>query len=393
MKKSLLTRATAAKGIKAKSGWEKGVFLADLLVGAAIGSVLVASLGGLALISELKYNRNAIENQNLQLKWSRSLAFMTNEAQQAHWISTEPSLPLGYPCSGSTPSNPLVLDGPPSPDNPEIPTWRIVYGVRGNGTNSTQWKGVNRLVRCGPSFEATARDDRPQQQSTTSDVMEAAVSANLNSDGSYTETLITDQLPEFADIGCPNNNTPGTCKQPFDVRLFSLGTRDRSALVNLFLRRGDGLLYPNPSPTRSGGRFHTQLSAFRTPSWTSIPDDRCLTQINALGNAEPIDLTACQTTREDSSNRRVTNKMYNISRGVGNYRINACGLTCDGPLNTDVNETIFLNAPYSSFTTFQYSATDSSPCNRQSCYIEGNGQRVQIFDGNMLIFTDRFIRL
>lgn len=389
MRQSLLVRSAALNRRRATSGWERGIFLADLLVGAAIGTVLVASLGGLALISELKFNRNALENQNLQLKWSRSLAFMTNEAQQAHWISTVPSLPLGYPCSGGTPSNPLVLDGPPRPDNPEIPTWRIVYGVRANGSNSTQWKGVNRLVRCGPAFEDTARDDRPQQQSTSADVMEAAVSANLNSEGSYAETFITDQLPKIADIACPTSNTPGTCQQPFDVKLFLRGTRDRSALVNLFLSRGDGLLYP-PSNL---GRFHAQLSAFRSPSWTSSPDARCTTETNSLGNSEPKDLTACQTIREDSSNRRVTNKSYNITKGLGSYRINACGPNCDGPLITDVNEIIFLNEPFSSYSTIQYSASDSSPCNRQSCYLEGNGQRVQIFDGNMLIFTDRFLRL
>ncbi len=367
-----------------------GFFLADLLVGAAIGSVLVASLGGLALISEIKFNRSALENQNLQLKWSRSLAFISNEAQQARMIGTVATLPMGYPCSGSIPANPLVLDGPPRTDNPDVPTWRIVYGVRSNGTNSSQWKGVNRLVRCGPAFEDIAREDQPQQQNMTSNVVEAAVSANLDSAGGYQETFITDQLPRAADIPCPTPNTPGTCRQPFDVKLFSTSaTRDRSALVNLFLSRGDGHIFP----AVSRGRFHTQLFAFRSPSFSPVADARCLTSNNAIGNAEPGNLTACQTSREDSSFRQVTNKSYNIPVGSGDYRINACGPTCDGPLVTDVNELIYLNAPCSSFPTMQYSAMDTRPCNRQSCFLGGDAQNVQIFDGNVLIFTDRIIRL
>jgi hypothetical protein len=369
---------------------QTGFFLADLLVGAAIGSVLVASLGGLALVSEIKFNRNALENQNLQLKWSRSLAFITNEAQQAHWISTVPSLPLGYPCSGGTPTNPLVLDGPPSPDNPAVPSWRVVYGVRSNGTNSTQWKGVNRLVRCGPSFETTARDDQPLNQATTTDVVEAAVNANLNSESGYQETFITDQLPKIANITCPTDNTPGTCQQPFDVKLFnSSGTRDRSALINLFLSRGEGHLFP-PS---SKDRFHAQLYAFRTPGLSPTADSRCQTATNSLGNAEPQNLSACQTNREDSSSRQIINKSYNIPTGSGTYRINSCGPTCDGPFVTDVNEMIYLNAPFSTFSTIQFAANDKRPCNRQSCYLAGDGSRIQIFDGNMLIFTDRVIRL
>jgi hypothetical protein len=370
---------------------DRGFVLADLLVGAAIGSVLVASLGGLALISEVKYNRKALNNQNLHLKWSRSLAFITNEAQQAHWISTVPSLPLGYPCSGGTPANTLVLDGPPSSDDPAVPTWRIVYGVRSNGSNSTQWKGVNRLVRCGPPFEHTARDDQPDQQTTGTDVEAASVSANLSSNERYQETFIADQLPTIAPIACPTSNTPGTCMQPFDVKLFNTrGIRDRSALVNLFLSRGDGQLFP----IDSRGRFHTQLFAFRAPGVTSSADARCVTQTNSVtGNAEPIDSAACLSFADDSSSRRIHRKTYNLAGATGAYRINSCGPTCDGPLDADVNEMVHFDALSTSFPTLQYSATDTRPCSRQSCYISGNGLSVQIFDGNMLIFTDRFIRL
>lgn len=385
----MLGRSYAASR-KANSERVSGFFLADLLVGAAIGSVLVASLGGLALISEIKFNRNALENQNLQLKWSRSLAFITNEAQQAHWMSNVASLPLGYPCGGGIPANPLVLDGPPSANNPAVPTWRVVYGVRSNGTKSTQWKGVNRLVRCGPAFEDIARDAQPQQQETTSDVVEAALNGNLNSTGGYQETFITDQLPSAANIPCPTSGTPGTCQQPFDVKLFNTrGTRDRSALVNLFLSRGDGHIFPS----NSRGRFHAHLYAFRNPLFSPNADSRCLTSNNALGNAEPQNLTACQTSRVDSSQRIIINKSYNIPSGSGNYRINSCGPNCDGPLETDVNEMVYLNAPFSSFPTMQYSSTDTRPCNRQSCFLSGDAQNVQIFDGNLLIFTDRIVRL
>jgi hypothetical protein len=388
--------------LKAKhTGGEAAFFLPDLLVGAAIGSLLVASLGGLALISEIRYNRNALASQNLHLKWSRSLAFISNEAQQAHWISTEPSLPMGYPCSGGTPANTLVLDGPPRPDNPAIPTWRIVYGVRANGTDSKQWKGVNRLVRCGPSFESKAREDSVQQETASSDLAEAAVRANLSSGEGYQETFLTDQLAPDANVACPNPNDPGTCQQPFHVRLFnSRGERDRSALINLFLKIDGGAIFP----LESSGRFHAQLFAFRAPGFSTTADPSCLVQVDpsaGTGNAEPPNIQQCQTQPPltgqpilaDSSSRRINNKSYNISTGSGSYRINACGPTCDGPLTTDVNDIIYLNAPFSDYTTMQFSPTDTRPCGRQSCFLNGNGQRVHIFDGNVLVFTDRVVRL
>jgi hypothetical protein len=363
--------------------------IVDLIVGTSVGIILVGAIGGLALVSDLKVNRDVEVNQTLRDTWSRTLAFISNEAQQSYWISNVVEGPAGYPCAGGAPENPLVLDGPPNPANPTMPMWRVVYGVRSNALNPTQWRGVNRLVRCGPPFERIARDDSPLQTRAEA-LRAAAIGGNLSYTETYAETFITDQLPRTTEIACPVAGIPGPCRQPFYVRLFNTqGTRDRDAQVNLFLSRPTGQTYPPPANVG----FHVQIRANRNPGFDILGNPSCVTQADSWGNEEPNNPSICQVVIQDSSRRQNIMREYNLSSADGNYRINACGPTCNAPRVTDVTEVIYIKGLYDDFTTKQYAANDSRPCTRRSCFLSSSRQTLQIFDGNLIVFYDRLLRL
>lgn len=366
----------------------------DLVLGAAVAILVVGALGGVALISELRMARDAEVTQSLRDKWGRTLQLITNEANQAYWLRTSLQTDPGYPCTGTAPENPLVLDGPPDPASPGRPIWRVVYGVRTNPPNSENWRGATRLVRCGPPFERVARDDTPQARRAAA-LRAAALGGNLSYSEPYTETVITDQMPAVSQIPCPQlpaNAVSAPCFQPFYPRLFDTSsTRDRDAQVNLFLGRGAGLNYP---PAFYPG-FHAQIRANRNPGFNTTGSPACTTSTDSFGNQEPPVGNPClyDSPSGDSSRRRVTLKEYNLSNSSGDLRINACGPSCEAARLTDVIDVIFLRGNFDDFTVKQFSAADNRPCTRKSCYLSNGSQNVQIYDGNMVVFYDRIMRL
>jgi hypothetical protein len=367
--------------------------LVELIVGAAVSAVLIGSVGGLALVHEMRHNRDSVVNQSLRDSWTRTLAFISNEANQAYWIRTSITSPPGYPCQGSEPANPLVLDGPPNPANPSQPTWRVVYGIRGIGDNSTQWKGVNRLVRCGPPFEQIARSDVDPELREEA-LREAALGGNLSYSEDYRETTLTDQLPAIGDssLPCPTvKYSPSPCRQPFFARVFNTKAPvDRDAQVNLFLRRRSGRSFP---PAANSG-FHVLIRANRYPIFDVAGNPNCTTSTDALGNQFPNSTAECiRSNVLDSTLRRNTVIQYNLSNASGSLRINGCGLNCTGPRVSEATEVIYFPGRFDDYGTKQFSATDTRPCSRKSCFIQGANHSVQIFDGDMLIFYDRIMRI
>lgn len=374
----------------------------EMLVGASISVILVGALGAIALISELQMGREAEVNQSMRDTWGRTMAFIANEAQQAYWIRTSltalPDITTGYPCEGNPPDNLLVLDGPPNPANPSAPIWRVVYGVRENETNQTNWRGFNRLVRCGPPFESIPREST-EGAALPAALRAAALAGNLSYTENATETVIADQLARSTVIPCPAPATggisiPGTCQQPFQARLFDhQAGRDRDAQLSLYLSRRTGAVYPPASFTP----FHTQIRANRNPGFDVNGSSSCSTIIDpsGSGNQVPSNPTACRTIVPDpSSDRRITLLEFNLPNVAGTYTINGCGVGCIGAQTTDISEVIFLKGTYDSFTTKMYSSADTTrACSRKSCYVSNGIQNVQIYDGNMLVFYDRILRL
>lgn len=347
-----------------------GFTLVELLVGGAITVIVVSSLAAIALISELRMGREAEVNQNLRDQWGRALAFINNEAQHAYWIRTSMTT---WPCgNGGVPSGPLlVLEGPPNPTNNQ-PIWTVAYGVRANG-QSTEWRGFNRLVRCGPPFEALQRADTPEARRAE------ALAGNLDYTAQASESVISDQLAQ---------------ENPFETMLFDETlAKDRDAQLSLFLSRRTGASYPPVGTFQT--RFHTQVRANRNPGFDVSGNPACATSSDADGNQVP-DPGSCPNQQiKDSLGRTTTIKEHNLPAS-GTFTVNGCAAQtgCEGSKSSTTTDVIFLQGNLKDFSTKQFSATQSNlPCSRTSCYLSNGKQSVQIYDGDALVFYDGILRL
>lgn len=352
-------------------GGTEAFTLVELLVGAALSVLVVSSLAAIALIAELRMGREAEVNQSLRDHWARALAFINNEAQHAYWIRTTTTT---WACGGEgLPQGPLlVFEGPPDPANNSLPSWTVVYGVRANG-GSTEWRGFNRLVRCGPPFITDTRADTPEARRAE------ALAGNLDVTATPIESVIADQLAQT---------------NPFQTQLFDQAlAKDRDAQVNLFLSRRTGLSYP-PAQT-FGTSFHLQVRANRNPGFDVTGNPACNTS-TVNGNEEPDINGACPLfALKDAQTRTTYLKEYNLPSS-GTLFVNACGVDCIGPKSTTTIDVVFFKGNSDDFTK-QFAAPGkpnaSAPCSRTSCYVSNGQQNVQIYDGNVLVFFDRILRI
>jgi hypothetical protein len=84
---------------------------------------------------------------------------------------------------------------------------------------------------------------------------------------------------------------------------------------------------------------------------------------------------------------------YQFKTASGDFRVNGCGPTCNAARILDVTEIVYMMGLYDDFTIKQFSASDTRPCTRKSCYLKSKSQSLQIFDGNLIVFDDRVMRL
>lgn len=348
-----------------------GFSLVEAIIGAGLTVVVVTALGTMALLAELRLGREAEVNQSLRDTWGRALQFIASEAKNALWIRN--SLPGGYPCGGTAPASPLVLEGPPDPANPSTPLWQVVYGVKAN-TSARDWRGANLLVRCGPTYRAL-----PLGRSAA-DREAKALAGDFDLTAPVSESVLADQLAPVS---------------PFQVVLYDITAgRDRSARLSLFLRRpAGGAIYP-PAGAFSG--HHTQLHVSRNPGFNTVGDPACTTELDeATGNQEPS--SGCEPIKaRDSLFRRNTLKEYNLPAS-GTFTVNSCGPGCDGPLSSDNTDVVYLKGTYAAFSTRQFDAEGQpnaeGPCSRVRCHLSNGTQTVTIHDGDVLVFYDRVVRL
>jgi hypothetical protein len=371
----------------------KAFVTAELVVGITLALAAVTFWGVYVLLDELRVAQESEVNQSLRSNWSRTLAFITNEAHHAYWIRNS----LGndpYPCSGTAPNEPLlVLDGPPNPADLDSPIWRIVYGVRPNSSVRESWRGHNRLVRCGPPFTTIARTATDEERRN------AAMSSNLDVQNGVkpVETAISDFLAEQKEIPCSGSNPiPGKCWQPFDVKLYdSQSVRERDVQLSLFFSRRNGDVYP-PKAIFPG--FHAHLRANRNPGFDITGKANCETSTDQFGNEEPPSTSDCQSLQvQDSTWRRNRLKEYTLPK-TGTFVINRLckesSENCNTARVTDTIDVIYLRGNFADFTFNQFSPNDDTrPCSRKQCYLSDGNQSVTIYDGNMLVFLDRVVRL
>lgn len=352
---------------------QAGFTMVELLVGSVITVLVVRSLAALALLSELRLGRDSEVNQSLRDQWGRALTFINNEARHAYWIRTTTAT---WPCGeGGIPAGPLlVLEGPPNPANNNLPYWSVVYGVRANG-NSTEWRGLNRLVRCGPPFEALRRDtENPDERRAE------ALAGNLDYTAQPSESVIADQLAQ---------------DNPFQTQLFDQTlAKDRDAQLSLFMSRRTGASYPPAGMYATA--FHTQIRANRNPGFDVSGNPACLTTTDADGNQTP-DPGSCPLVKlTDSLGRTSYIKEFNLPPS-GTFTVNRCGSGCTGSKSSATIDVIFFKGNIADFTTKQFAAPGqpnaSGPCSRTSCWLSNGKQSAQIYDGNVLVFYDQILRL
>ena len=127
-----------------------GFSLVELMIVAGLTAVVLAGLGALTLVSDVKVGRrtNSVqEAQEVQEEWGRAVNFIQNEvADAAASISNTWSVGAVYPCNGGVmpTSGTLILN-----DNASAPA--IIYGVRSiSEAEKSLYRGPQLLIRCGP---------------------------------------------------------------------------------------------------------------------------------------------------------------------------------------------------------------------------------------------------
>jgi len=168
-----------------KMAQSNGFSLVELMIVAGLTAVVLAGLGALTLVSDVKVGRRSDSMQEAQEQWGRAVTFIQNEVADAATISAT----LGnnnYPCNGIVTNPILVLEGP---QNPIDPAWTVIYGVRSRTAGEAGlYRGPNLLIRCGP-LPLAADLDPPDPQQT-------AIFGNLpNNNANPTETILLDRLP------------------------------------------------------------------------------------------------------------------------------------------------------------------------------------------------------
>jgi hypothetical protein len=164
-----------------------GFSLVELMIVSGLTAVVLAGLGALTLVSDVKVGRRSDSMQEAQEQWGRAVTFIQNEVADAATLSVTLNN-NNYPssCEGGVPSPILVLKGPKNPNNP---AWTVIYGVRSRAdSEASLYRGPKLLIRCGP--QPLAADLNPP------DPQQTAIFGNLpNNNASPTETILLDRLP------------------------------------------------------------------------------------------------------------------------------------------------------------------------------------------------------
>jgi len=134
------------------------------MIVAGLTAVVLAGLGALALVSDVKVGRRINSIQEAQEQWGRSVIFIKNEVAEASTLS---STAANYPCNGQVPNPVLVLNGPLNATTSR-PAWTVIYGVRNRAASEEGlYRGPQLLVRCGPQPLASARNPANLQLEAT----------------------------------------------------------------------------------------------------------------------------------------------------------------------------------------------------------------------------------
>jgi len=126
---------------------QRGYTLVELLVGVALGSVVLGSLGGTLLLSELKVSANIQRNLDSKDDASRAIDLMRREAGFSRFISKQTS-----PFSSGCNSTPLGLYQPGDANAPSL-CYKTLAPSALDPVYNSSFKGPCVLVRIGPPYK------------------------------------------------------------------------------------------------------------------------------------------------------------------------------------------------------------------------------------------------
>ena len=312
-----------------------GYTLVELLVGVALGSIVLGALGGALLVSEMKVSGKIRRDLDNKDALNRAVALMRQEISSAGKISINPNQP---PLS----SNPC---GPPSLYLWRAPATTICYKpmsitsstIRNAYPSDRPWTGPCVLVRKGPPYKSngeldTARSDIIQvlvDNLVACSPVTAAMDLKVTSDGSVASNSTS------RDVDVTINQNGGIATS------FSARTASNP------LYAGMDMYVDTPCPTLAGASATTCYSG--TNSMHYIPGMK--TTGGSLVTA---------TTMAGQSDR----------------------------------ENVFYFQYARSAYTLQQSATSTQPCTTSSCYVLRNGTpaSVQLSHADVLVFADGELR-
>ncbi len=312
--------------------------LVELLVGVALGSIVLGALGGALLVSTTKVSRTINTDLNSKDSLNRAVALMRDEISSAGKILINNSVPTGQgnACQGS---NQLYLW--------RAPNTVICYNVFAINSRSVTpavpatgdrpWSGPCALVRNGPAYKDNGDLDT-SRQNITQVVLDGLVSCS----------------PASAALALSVTNS-GSGSVASDST-----SRDVDVTIKTINQSGDVTTSTSFSARTASNPLNAGIDMYFNPS-CSAQSTTCYSGTNSAHYVPGIE--------------------------------GATGSVVPPPSQSNKENIFYFRNARSSYT-LQSSSTSSQPCSYSSCYVlfsSGNAS-VQLSNVDVLVFADQELR-
>lgn len=320
--------SSTAKAALAPPAAQHGFTLVELLVAVSLGSVVLASLGGGLLLSELKVSATVQRNLFAKDAANRAIDLMRREASFSRFFSWN-RLPSGGVLDSCTWATPIIYVQP----NDAFICYKTVYPSDLPAAYRSVYQGPCVLVRLGPPYKPDGTVDL-----TASPIVQVLLDGVAMTGRSWTRCPATTAF----DV------TYGSLTSPSIDGVVPL-TRDANVVINL----------------ASGVRYSFSVRAASNPAY----DGKDL-----YSNCNVLSLTGCGSGDEASYHFRP--KMDSASESIEGE-----------PSRENI---FYFQHPRSDYTLRETSGSGS--CTYASCYVERGSFAVEMTNVDALIFADQEIR-
>jgi len=321
--------SSTAKAALAPPAAQRGFTLVELLVAVSLGSVVLASLGGGLLLSELKVSARVQRNLYAKDAANRAIDLMRREASFSRFFSSEKSVMKGSALADCTAATPIIY----AQRNNVFICYKTVDPSELPAAYQSAYQGPCVLVRSGPPYKPDGALD-------------------------LTATPIVQVLLDGVAItGSASTKCPSTTA--FEVTSESL-TPSRTGGV-LHLTRDANVAIS----LASGVRYSFSVRAASNPAY----DGKDL-----YANCTVLSLTGCGSADEASYHFRP--RMNSASESI--------------PGSPSRENIFYFRHPFSEYTLRETSGSGS--CTYANCYVERGGFAVEMTNVDALVFADQEIR-